>query len=289
MTGDEAGRRPNALIATGDLAGMLERPDLVVLDVRSAGYGGGRAAFDAVHIPGSVHSDYVADGWRMTRGAAVGLLPEAETLSELFGRLGIRPDDHVVVVPAGLSSGDFAVAARIVWTFRAAGHARLSLLEGGFEAWLAEDRPVEEEPAPPPRRTAYPVTIDDSVRASLEDVARAVADGSAALVDSRGASFFAGREKSPQAARAGRLPGAIHVEGARAYDPATNRLRSRDELESLFAAVPAGPVMPYCNTGQAAATDWFALAEVLRRPDVRLFDGSMSEWTADPARPVETG
>lgn len=287
MTIEEPAAAP--LIAPAELAGRLGESGLVVLDIRSAGYGGGRAAFDGEHIPGSVHSDYVSDGWREAQGAAAGLLPSAERLSELFGRLGIRPDDHVVIVPAGMSSGDFSVAARIFWTFRAAGHRRLAMLDGGFQGWAEGGFPVEQGPTAPPEQTSYPVTLDPTVRALLPEVEGVVAGGGAALVDSRNAKSFTGEEKSPQAARAGRLPGAVHVEGARAYDPTANRLRPSEELERLFAPVPAGPVIPYCNTGQAAATDWFVLSEVLRRPEVRLYDGSMSEWTSDPSRPVEAG
>ncbi len=282
--GDEA-----PLIGVAELVSRLGRPDLVVLDIRSAGYGGGRSAFDAGHVPGAVHSDYVADGWRAAKGAAVGLLPEPDRLRALFERLGIGPAAHVVIVPAGLSYGDFSVAARIFWTFRQAGHRRLSILDGGFEAWLAAGAPVEDGESGQPPAGTYPVRAASAGRALLPDVEAAIGSGGAALLDSRGPRSFSGAERSAQAARAGRLPGAIHVEGARAYDPAENRLRPRPELDALFAPVPGGDVIAYCNTGQAAATDWFVLSEILGRPGVSLYDGSMSEWTADPVRPVETG
>jgi thiosulfate/3-mercaptopyruvate sulfurtransferase len=281
-------QRSPALISGDELAQRLGEPGLVVLDIRSAGYGGGRSAYDSGHIPGAIHSDYVADGWRQQKGAAAGLLPDPERLSALFGRLGITPDSHVVVVPAGMSSGDFAVAARIFWTLRAAGHRRLSMLDGGWEGWVASGLPVETNPVEP-QPTSYPVRLDPSVRASLAEVERVVAEGGATLVDSRGPKSFVGEEKSPQAARAGRLPGSVNVEGAQAYDAARNGLKDKAALEQLFAPAGEGAVIPFCNTGQAAATDWFVLSEVLGRPDVRLYDGSMSEWTADPERPVETG
>ena len=277
------------LISAQDLAARLGLPGLVVLDLRSAGYGGGRTAYDGGHIPGSVHSDYVADPWRVARGGAAGLLPDAPHLAELFGRLGIVPGDHVVIVPAGMSSGDFSVAARIFWTFRAAGHGRLSIMDGGYDAWAEAGLPVEEGSPDAPHPTTYPVTLDPKVRATLAHVERAVAENPASLVDARGARSYRGEEKSAQAARAGRLPGSVNVDAARAYDPSANRLRAREELEALFAPLPPGPVIPYCNTGQSAATDWFVLAEILGRPGVALYDGSMSEWTADPGRPVETG
>lgn len=277
------------LIGVAELAARLGRPDLAVLDIRSSGYGGGRAAFDAGHIPGAVHSDYVADGWRATKGAAVGLLPGPDHLRRLFERLGIEPGRHVVIVPAGLSYGDFSVAARIFWTFRQAGHRRLSILDGGFEAWLAAGAPVDDSEGGLPPAGTYLVRMATESRALLPQVETALGSGAAVLLDSRGPRSFSGEEKSAQAARAGRLPGAINVEGALAYDPAENRLRPRPELERLFAPVPDGEVIAYCNTGQAAATDWFVLSEILGRPGVSLYDGSMSEWTADASRPVETG
>ena len=72
------------------------------------------------------------------------------------------------------------------------------------------------------------------------------------------------------------------------YDPATNRLRPAAELATIAASLPDGPIVSYCNTGHWAATNWFVLSEVLGRKDVRLYYGSMVEWTADARRPVES-
>src|SRR5687767_6253382 len=90
----------SALVSPEWLAQRLRQPDLLVLDIRSASSGGGREAFEAGHIPGAVHSDYAADGWRVERGGAGGLLPDAAALAALFGRIGLRPGQRVVVVPA---------------------------------------------------------------------------------------------------------------------------------------------------------------------------------------------
>ena len=273
------------LIGADDLAGRLG-PGTVVLDLRSAD------AVRAGHLPGTVRSDYAADGWREGRNGVPGYLPGDEALSGLLGRLGIGPDKAVAIVPPGPTAGDFSIAARVYWTLKAAGHPSVSILDGGFPAWAARDgqegATETGDPAPAPAGP-YPVSRVDEVRAELGAVERAVADASAALVDSRGPDSFAGREKSPHAARAGRLPGSLNLDGARAFDGASGRLRGRAELERLFGAVPDGPSIAFCNTGQAAATDWFVLSEILGRPGVRLYDGSMSEWTADPSRPVETG
>jgi thiosulfate/3-mercaptopyruvate sulfurtransferase len=275
------------LVSPEWLADQLNDPTLVVLDIRSGTDGGGRAAYEAGHIPGSVHTDYARDGWRAAKGLAIGLLPDEGALSALLGGLGLTPDSHVIS-PAGL--GDFSAAARVYWTLKVAGHRKVSILDGGFAAWRADpSRPIAAG-APAERvKTQYPVVLDFSARADLAQVEEAVGNRRSVLLDARSKSFFEGAEKSPQALWPGRLPGARHFEQTNAYDAATSRLKPRAELERVFAAVPQEPVISYCNTGQAAATNWFVLSEILGRPNVRLYDGSMSEWTQDPARPVETG
>jgi len=275
----------SSLMSPDQLAEALVEPDVLALDIRS-----GREAFEAGHIPGAVHSDYAADGWRVARGGAGGLLPSPIELSSLFGRLGLRSDDEVVVVSAGAGVNDFNAAARVYWTLKVAGHARVSLLDGGYTGWTRDpSRPVETGPGPARAPSDYPVRVDKRLRAELGDVEQAIAHGSTALVDARSAAAFEGREKSPQARVGGRLPGAVLSDVAQAYDPAANRLRPREELEQVFVRVPEGEAISYCNTGHSAAGNWFVLSEVLGRPDVRLYDGSMSEWTQDSNRPVETG
>jgi thiosulfate/3-mercaptopyruvate sulfurtransferase len=74
-----------------------------------------------------------------------------------------------------------------------------------------------------------------------------------------------------------------------AFDAGAMALKSKAELEKLFATIPQKPVINYCNTGHQAATNWFVLSEVLGRKQVSLYDGSLSEWAEEPGRPVETG
>jgi thiosulfate/3-mercaptopyruvate sulfurtransferase len=258
----------------------------VLIDIRSAVDGGGAAAYAQAHIPGAIHTDYAKDGWRATRGMATGLLPEMSFLADLFGKLGLTPSHHAIIVSAGTSPGDFCAAARTYWTLKVAGHDKVSILDGGMVAWgnRRTDAGVQAaKPAP-----AYPVRYRENLRSDLDAVQRAVDAGGGLLLDSRSASYFAGNEKSPQAKRPGRLPASKLLDHTRVFDPATKRLRPRAELEKLFGEVPPLPVVNYCNTGHQAAANWFVLSEVLGRPST-LYDGSMSEWTEDEGRPVEIG
>ena len=189
----------------------------------------------------------------------------------------------MVIVPAGVSATDFGSAARVYWTLKAAGHPAVSILDGGFAAWQAASLSgrVRQEPA-----VAEDLLRPSSTIRCWPRSKRSSATSNATLLDARPASFFDGRQKAPASKAYGHIPGAINLDSATFYDPATNRLRSKDELAAIAAKLPAGPVVAYCNTGHWAATNWFVLSVMLGRPDVRLYDGSMVEWTADARRPV---
>lgn len=260
---------------------------LALIDIRTGP--GAAAAFEAGHVPGSRHSDYAADGWRQKRGAAAGALPDAASLETLFGRLGLKPGDHAVIIPAGAAGSDFSAAARVYWTLKVAGHTRVSILDGGLAGWRAAGKPVAEGAAPAPTPSVHPVRLDETLRASLADVEAALDDPATILLDSRSRASFEGAEQSPQAARPGRLPGARHLDHTLAYDGGAQRLKPETALRQIYGSLPEGPLVSYCNTGHLAAANWFVLSEILGRPEVRLYDGSMSEWSADPDRPMATG
>jgi 3-mercaptopyruvate sulfurtransferase SseA/regulator of RNase E activity RraA len=202
------------LVSPDWLAQHLDDPSLLILDVRIAPEGN-QESFESGHIPGAAFTDYLKDGWRAVQGTAIGMLPDEGALSEFFGGLGLTPDRHIVVVPTGNNTSDFSAAARVYWTLKIAGHLRLSLLDGGWAGWRADpSRSVETGPGETRTGTPYPVRIDPAMRADVERVEKAVAGGSATLLDARGIGYFEGREKSPQAMRAGRLPGARHLDQA---------------------------------------------------------------------------
>lgn len=270
------------------LAGHPGDPTILIIDIRYDG--DGAASFASGHVPGAVHSDYRRDGWRRSEEGVPGLLPTADHLATLFGRLGLTPQRHVVVMSAGGTASDFAATARVYWTLKMAGHTRVSVLDGGFAAWSGDaTRPVETGRTVPAPVADDPVRFDPRLRTELDAALAAQAAGSGVFLDARNPASFVGAEKSPDARRAGRIPGAQPLDAASLFDTATGRLKPVADLEAAIAHLPQGPVISYCNTGHSAALTWFVLSEVLGRPDVSLFDGSMSQWTQDDARPVATG
>src|SRR6202008_2594628 len=121
---------------------------------------------------------------------------------------------------------DFGAAARIYWTLKAAGHPAISILDGGFAAWQAAGLPVESgKNTPAPK--IFSGKFNQALLAELEEGAQ---NPNATLVDARPANQFSGREKASLAKAYGHIPGAVNIDSASFYDPATNRLRPIEQL-----------------------------------------------------------
>jgi len=271
------------LVSTGWLKAHLKDPGVFVLDIRPAV--DGIDVYQKGHIPGAVHGDYDKAGWRVERGGVPFLLPTVPELEKLIGELGIDEDTHVVVVPAGQNYSDFGAGARIYWTLKVAGLGKVSILDGGYAAWAAEQNALEAGPSRPAPKI-FTVTLNKALMADAADVQKIEQSGGATLIDSRPATFFAGKQKAPASKAYGHIPGAVNVDSATFYDAAANRLKPQAQLASIAASLPGGPAVAYCNTGHWAATDWFVLSELLGRTDVKLYYGSMVDWTSDVSRPL---
>lgn len=253
------------------LAGQLRNPHVAVLDIRPA------AAYLAGHIPGAISADYRATGWLApSPGGAAGALPPVDRIAAIIGALGVGDADAAVIV-----GDDFAATARVYWTFKVLGHTEVSILDGGWQGWTGtvENGSAVRKPA------AFTPHYNATLRAELPEVVAAVASGGATLVDARPVSQWSGATRSPIVRAAGHLPGAVSLD-QNAAQAGDGRLKPRDALAVLFAPAGDKPAIVYCNSGHLGAADWFVLSEVLHRPGVKLYDGSMSEWTADASRPV---
>ncbi len=262
------------LVSPDWLASHLKDPGVVVLDIRPA------AVHTASHVPGAVGADYDTTGWRVKQAdGAGGALPPVPQIAATIGGLGVSDTTHAVIV-----ADDFGAASRVYWTFKVLGHADVSILNGGETAWQAAGQPTDAALVVP-RPTGFTARYDPTLRATLPEVEQDIAHGGTTLVDARPPGQWNGTAKAPVVQAYGHLPGAVWIDQSEALAP-DGTLKPQADLQALFAKAGDKPVTTYCNTGHFAATDWFVLSEVLHHPQTRLYDGSMSQWTADPARPV---
>jgi thiosulfate/3-mercaptopyruvate sulfurtransferase len=277
------------LVDAGWLAGRLMYPSLVVLDIRSPIGGANRMRYEAGHIPGAVYSNFMTDPWHDQDSGVPATLPEVAQLEALLGRLGVGTDSAVVLVPGGTDSADFSTAARLYWVLRLLGHDRVAILDGGMRAWMAAGLPLERGWNQPQPMSFSASSFRAEWLATTDEVEDALRRG-ALLVDARVREQYEGRSKVPMAARAGTLPGAVNLEHRRLIDPDSGRFVGAAELAALLQESgignPPGEVVTFCNFGYLSAAVWFALHEIAGFDQVRLYDGSMAEWTSSPERPV---
>lgn len=263
------------LVSADWLKAHLSDPRVVVLDIRP------HTQYAAGHVPAAVSAGFEETAWRVKQDdGAAGALPPVDRIAATIAGLGVGDRDKAVIV-----GNDFAGEARIYWTFKVLGHTNVAILDGGQKAWVDAAAPVETAPATrqPAHFTAH---LDETLRATLEDVEHDIASGGENLIDARPVEQFQGTAKSPVVRTFGHLPRAVSIDQTEALTPDGTALKPKAELAVLFARVGDKPVTTYCNTGHLSSTDWFVLSEVLHHPHTRMYDGSMSQWTANPDRPV---
>jgi thiosulfate/3-mercaptopyruvate sulfurtransferase len=180
-------------------------------------------------------------------------------------------------------------ATRVWWLLRVFGFDNAAVLNGGFQKWSREGRPVEAGPARPRGPTEFVVREERQLMVGKDEVRRAVGDGAICTLNALSPEQHAGSGGNSYG-RLGRIPGSANLPAAHLIDPATSAFLSADELRRRFGAVGAldKEVITYCGGGIAASADAFALV-MLGHDRVKLYDASMSEWATDPGLPMETG
>ncbi|GHA37695.1 sulfurtransferase [Devosia pacifica] len=260
--------------------------NLVILDIRDNIEGtdlGGTP-----YIANAVVAPYGSAGWRTEIDGVPGKLPAIEDITALIGSLGIDNDDHVVIVPWGTDSSEFGGATRVYWTFKYLGHEDVSILDGGWRQLSAAGGEFVAE-ATQPEPAEFTADLQEDLLATTEEVEAALEDG-IALVDGRPVEQYEGQSKSPVVATAGTIPGAVNIPHSEVYSADYAAFAQPETVASLTEAVGLAADeenIVFCNTGHWASIAWFAISEVQGNPNASMYDGSMSEWTQDPAHPVE--
>ncbi|WP_274425650.1 sulfurtransferase [Chelativorans sp. YIM 93263] len=272
-----------------DMEWLQENADnekLVVLDIRDDIEGTDLG--NEPYIAGAVVAPYGEVGWRTEIDGVPGKLPPVDDVAGLIGSLGIDNGDHVVIVPWGTDSTEFGSATRVYWTFKYLGHDAVSILDGGWRQYDAAGgaraaQPIQPEP------TEFTYELQEQLLATTDEVVAAL-DSGVVLVDGRPAEQFDGQSKSPVVRVEGTLPGAVNIEHSDLYSAEYALFARPETVSALAEAVNLGADeenITFCNTGHWASIAWFGLSEVFGNRNTSMYDGSMSEWTVDPSRPVE--
>ncbi len=265
------------LVGVAELAARLGDPKWRVADCRW--YLGepdrGRAAYAGGHVPGAVYVD-LERHLSASEGPGRHPLPDLGDFAAAMGALGIGSEHRVV----SYDDRGGAVAARLWWLLRHAGHPAAYVLDGGLAAWQAAGLPVTAQvPRHPPARFdagpgAMPTIDRDELQSRLGEVS---------VVDARAPERYRGDEE-PVDPVAGHIPGAVNVpyEGNLGAD---QRFLGAATLRARYPT--GGRVVVYCGSGVTACHDLLAM-EVAGMGGGVLYPGSWSDW-ATAGYPVATG
>jgi len=269
------------VVSTDWLQDNLDTPGLVIIDIRT------EANYGFAHIPGAVSSPYL--GWEpFNEERQCQLMRTPGEFTEIMRALGLNDSSHVIIYDHGNTESDATKGGAAVWIMKSMGHDNVSYLDGGFTKWTFEGRMVDNK-FPTPTQGDFTASLDPSMVATMQEVSANLKSKEWVLVDDRNALQYFGSTKHANAERFGHLPGALCWPAAFMTNAGINRapatLRSHEELEAMARGVGIPTdrqtkIITYCNSGQQAGMAWFILHDLLGYQNVKVYDGSILEYSA---------
>ncbi|AXI42588.1 sulfurtransferase [Sulfitobacter sp. SK011] len=291
--GKESFQNPRALVAGDWLEAHLSDPEIRIFDCTSfLRYGesddhpylyvSGRAAYDAGHIPGAAHLDLQGE-FSNPESPYLMTLPSAEAAADAFARHGVAEGTRVVLY----TRESMQRATRFWWMLRWLGFDEAAVLDGGYDKWFADGRPISTEPGKYPRGQ-FALNPRPDVFVGKDEVLAAIGEEDTCTINALSPNLHSGAD--PSYGRRGHIPGSVNVYASDLLNPKTLEMLSPDEVGEIFRRAGATPdkrIITYCGGGIAATLDAFLLHQLGYR-NVSVYDNSMSEWAADPDLPIET-
>lgn len=276
----------DSLVSTEWLANEMGASDLRIVDCSKhlpAANRDALAEYEAGHIPGAVFMDLgdLVD----TNAPVENTLPPAEKFASRMQSLGLGDGSRIVLYD------DSAVktSARAWFMLKMFGAHDVAILDGGLAKWKAEGRPLATG-RETLRHRHFTVWRDDKQVRAKEDILANLESRAEQVIDARGAARWSGAEADPRPNIAcGHIPGSANVPYTTLYN-ADGTFKPKAELKAAFEAAGVDlskPIVTSCGSGVTACVLLFAL-HLLGKEDTALYDGSWTEWGADPDTPKAT-
>ncbi|NLT56315.1 MAG: sulfurtransferase [Actinomycetales bacterium] len=265
-----------ALVSCDWLERNQRMKDLVAIDVRPT------ADYVAGHLARSVSLPFATpvSTWSAARDELTLETPEPAVLFAALGDAGITKRSKIVIVTSvAQPPATTANATRVAATLAYAGLTDVTILDGGYQRWVAEGRPTTTAvPRVTPRR--YRAVVNDDVFVDRAYVEARL--GTARLVDARSAEAYSGAAPDTLSDKLGHLPTAVSLPAASIWN-ADGTYRNWPELAAMARQALGDTgwddeIIVYCSTGRLATAWQFVLTEVLVYRNVKVYDGSTQDW-----------
>lgn len=240
----------------------------------------------AGHIPGSILVNYkklratkTIDGRKVVK-----MIVSKSAFEKVLQAAGVNKDSAVVIVSKGVGNGDVTMATRLYWQMKYYGFDNMAILNGGMAQWIIDKRAVSSKSTKAKKGNWVATAERNEILATSKDVEAAI-KAKTQLVDTRAISLYLGtwRKKSYVFANG-------HIPGAKPYpnELLTTKMPAKflkvSDSKSLFNQLGINPnhkSVTYCNSGHLATGSWFVLSELMGNKNVKMYDGSMHQWTLE--------
>ena len=267
------------IVSTAWLEQNLASPGVVMLDVRKV------EDYKIGHIPKALNVFY--GSWAIKKGDLLNELPPNEDLFDMIGAAGIDQKSIIVVVGRTDTLPDQFDMTRVAWTLKYMGLDNVAILNGGYNQWVKDKKPLSTE-AVKPKPKAYKGKINRGLFVNKDYVMSRL--GKAIILDTRGPAFYQGKEKLAFVPKVGRIMGAVNLPVGQLYAPG-GLYKNEADLSALATAAVGSDktkeIIAYCDTGKTCTSWAFVLTDLLGYKDVKIYDGSSMEWLKDPNAPSE--
>ena len=245
----------------------------------------GRSMWDKDHITGSIFIDILTELSDDKDGRFMYGMPSAEQFSSVMSQKGISNANGLVIYDRTTNMW----AARLWWMLRAFGFENSVVLDGGYSKWVAEDRSTDNLIVKHPT-TKFNAIPQPKLIAEREQVIQATTKDTTCIINALDPNEFEGKPPH-RYGRGGRIPTSQNVPFTETVDLETQLYSNDDQSSKIFGDVgveTADEIICYCGGGIAACSTALLLTK-LGHKKVSVYDGSMTEWCADPDLPLETG
>jgi len=272
------------LITTAWLEDHLDDPKVRILEISAQK---DDATYRKGHIPGAVRWFWKDLCWNDSDRQFV----TPDELAKRLGAIGIAADATLVLYGDPVQYGTYAF-----WALTMAGHKDLRLLDGSRKKWIAEDRPMTQNIPRYDTVDYKPSKPDHSMRLGRKNVLDKLGSPGRMLIDARSPEEYSGQRVMEYgqfdhgAERTGRIPGAKHLFFKELINP-DDTFKSPDELKAIFSSIVGqdnkDEIVCYCRLSHRATLVWVAMHFLAGFNNVKIYDGSWTEWGSIVGFPIE--